>query len=138
MAIFPLLNDCSLYFWKIKICVAYHYIWDNNYLLKNFISQSIWRKKIHKTLLWNIPCVYTLWIGKKMWNTVIRNIFIQNFLWISIVEFCFATNCFQNDFLTFHARSWEYVFTQNLIFSIYLASLTLVPCFNYIFAILNF
>ena len=45
VAIFPLLNDCSLYFWRIKKCVAYHYFWDNDYLLKNFISQSIWRKK---------------------------------------------------------------------------------------------
>ena len=42
---FSLLNDCSLYFWRIKKCVAYHYFWDNDYLLKNFISQSIWRKK---------------------------------------------------------------------------------------------
>ena len=113
---FSLLNDCSLYFWRIKKCIAYHYFWDNDYLLKNFISQSIWRKIFHKTLLWNIPCVYTLWIGKKMWNTVIRNIFIQNFLWISMIEFCFATNCLKDDFFTFLARSMRKRFCSSFDF----------------------
>ena len=120
---FPPQRLFSIFLKDKKMCCISLLLRQRLFVEKFYFSINLTKKRFHKKLLWNIPCVYTLWIGKKMWNTVIRNIFIQNFLWISIIEFCFAANCLQDDFLTFLERSWENVFAQALIFGIYLVLL---------------
>ena len=74
---FSLLNDCSLYFWRIKKkCVAYHYFWTQRLFVEKFyFSINLTKKKFIKHYETFLVCTHCEL--EKMWNTVIRNILFK-------------------------------------------------------------